>query len=629
MSSVVAFALVSGLVVGQLAGAQASTDSALTPRAVSVASQGPLLRATALSRKTRLKIKVKGLPRSIKARLAVTGPKRFKRTVHASKTLSKLRKGKYVVRASTVRSGQYQYRPTRTKAAKSVKNRRTVSITMSFVRRTTPKLSSPKIDRTPGGLSMNQFQIASLNNVKEIWVSTSGHNSNAGTQASPVRTVDEAWSRIPQSTNLAQPYRIQIRQGTYTEGQLPNYWENRFGTQTAPVIFNSVDGKGKAVFSGGINLFNSKHVYFIGINVMRNADAFHCEKCSYVLLRDMKLDGDSTPGGAVAHETIKANQSDHLYIENSEIHGAEDNAIDFVAVQYGHVLGSTISNADDWCAYAKGGSAYVTFANNEVFNCGTGGITVGQGTGFEFMTPPWMFYEGTGIYVVNNVIHDTVGAALGVNGGYNVLMAYNTSYRVGTRSHLYEFVHGRRGCDGNSSACASRQAAGGWGTTGAERQYIPSKHVYFYNNVLLNPSGVQSQWTHFQIAGTTTPPSGSNVPSPSRADLDLRIVGNVIWNGAPNKELKSGGGCQNSNSTCNTAQLTSNNAINQWQPTFTNPASGNFTPTGRLASTAAVPIPDFAWGDVPGGIWSGDVHNGVPTTKTGASRNGWGRPGAN
>lgn len=619
--------LVAGLTVGLGGNGRAAS---VTVAAKESLNSKPRSSVTALSNKTRLKVAVSGLPRGVRAKLSVAGPLRFKRTVNVSKTFKKLRKGKYVVRATTIRSGRYLYNPSRKKVTKTVKTQRTSKVTLTFVRRLAPstKLPSPRVDQTPGGLSMAAFKIANLNNVKEIWVSASGNNSNPGTQASPVRTVAEAWNRIPQSISLSQPYRIQIRQGTYSENQLPNYWENRFGTKSAPVVFNSVDGKGKAVFGGDINLFNSKHVYFTGINISRNADTFHCERCSYVLLRDMKLNGDATPGGAQAHETIKVNQSDHVYIENSEISGAGDNAIDFVAVQYGHVLGSKISKAGDWCAYAKGGSAYVTFANNEVYDCGTGGITVGQGTGFEFMTSPWIYYEGTGVYVVNNVIHDTQGAALGVNGGYNVLMAYNTSYRVGTRSHGIEFVHGMRGCDGNTSACASRQQAGGWGTTGAEHQYIPNKHVYFYNNVLLNPNGVQSAWNHFQIAGTTTPPSGSNVPSPSRADQDLRIVGNVIKNGPSNLSLVGGGGCQNANPTCGVAQLKSQNVINDWTPTFVNAPGGNFTPTGQLADRDAVPIPDFTWSDVPGGIWSGGVHNGVPTTKTGATRDGWGRPGA-
>ena len=57
----------------------------------------------------------------------------------------------------------------------------------------------------------------------------------------------------------------------------------------------------------------------------------------------------------VAHETVKVNQCQYIYIEDCDISGADDNAVDFVAVQYGHVHGNRIHNAQDWCMYTKGG----------------------------------------------------------------------------------------------------------------------------------------------------------------------------------------------------------------------------------------------------------------------------------
>lgn len=49
---------------------------------------------------------------------------------------------------------------------------------------------------------------------------------------------------------------------------------------------------------------------------------------------------------------------------------------------------------------------------------------------------------------MNNVIRDVTGAGLGVYGGYNILMAHNTLYRVGKRSHMLEIKLGDRSCDG-------------------------------------------------------------------------------------------------------------------------------------------------------------------------------------
>jgi uncharacterized Fe-S cluster protein YjdI len=54
--------------------------------------------------------------------------------------------------------------------------------------------------------------------------------------------------------------------------------------------------------------------------------------------------------------------------------------------------------------YAKGGSAYVVFDSNDVYDCNESGISVGQGTGFEYMERPWIHYEGYDVKVTNNVV---------------------------------------------------------------------------------------------------------------------------------------------------------------------------------------------------------------------------------
>jgi hypothetical protein len=49
-----------------------------------------------------------------------------------------------------------------------------------------------------------------------------------------------------------------------------------------------------------------------------------------------------------------------------------------------------------------------------------------------YMVPPWLQYEAYSVRVTNNVVSKTLGAALGVAGGYDVLIAYNTAYRCAT-----------------------------------------------------------------------------------------------------------------------------------------------------------------------------------------------------
>ena len=178
----------------------------------------------------------------------------------------------------------------------------------------------------------DDFQIGSPR-LRELWVDySSGSDANDGSSRSQaLRTVTAVWARIPQNSR-SEGFRIRLAAGEYPESALPNYWENRRGSFERPVIFEAADGRGSAIFRGDVNLFNSSYIYFVGVNIIPNpaGDAFHCERCDHILLRDMVLSG----GDRVAHETIKINQSQHIYIENSDISGAGDNAIDFVAVQY-------------------------------------------------------------------------------------------------------------------------------------------------------------------------------------------------------------------------------------------------------------------------------------------------------
>jgi hypothetical protein len=189
-----------------------------------------------------------------------------------------------------------------------------------------------------------------------------------------------------------------------------------------------------------------------------------------------------------------------------------------------------------------------------------------------------------------------VGAAFGVNGGYNVTIAYNTAWRVGRQSHVLEVVHGSRSCDGAPAsaaavtACRERQQIGGWGTTDEGGQWIPSRNVAILNNVIYNPPDAPSRWQQFAIATPITPPAGSNVPAPARVDDGLVIRGNVIWNGPATHPLgiEDSPVCTDSNPDCNAAQLVRDNAINTLEPAFAD-----------LAAEDVRPMPGGAWLTAP------------------------------
>jgi len=472
----------------------------------------------------------------------------------------------------------------------------------------------------------------------DLWVdSVNGSDENDGaTHARAFRTLLAAWRSIPEGRLETNGYRIRLVRGNYAGA----YLEDRRGTSQFPILIEPADGPGTVNFQpippdgGDLTVFGSSYVYLQDFRIeVEGGDALHFELCDHVLVRRMTISSRRTEG---QDEALKVNQSQHIYIEDSDIANAGDNAIDMVAVQYGHVVRNRIHNARDWGIYLKGGSAYFVVEGNEIYDCGTGGFTAGQGTGFQFMVAPWLYYEAYDVKIVNNVIHDTEGAGLGVNGGYNILMAFNTLYRVGSRSHGMELVYGRRGCDGNDVArCQPLLDAGGWGLTGEEEPFIPNRNIFVYNNLLYNPPGFQSAWQHFQIAGATIPPPASNVPSPSRADDNLQIRGNIFWNGPSDLILgveEPEQGCQDSNPTCFASQLRADNAINQFEPQLVNPAGGDFHPVagGNVSAARTFPLPDFDWSDAPARppVPSGELRNVVTTDRSGRPRQNNSLPGA-
>ncbi len=466
--------------------------------------------------------------------------------------------------------------------------------------------------------------------VRDLWVDpTNGNDSHDGTsRANALRTLNAAWERIPRGTMSGNGFRIMLARGAYPESSLPEYMDQRRGTSQFPIIIQAADGRGTVTLAGDLNMANVSYMYLLDINIVPQpaGDSFHCERCDHFLIRGVTMNS-----GGGAQETLKVNQTQYFYLEDSDISGSYQTAVDYVSVQYGHTARNKIHRAGDWCMYVKGGSGYMRIEGNEFYDCTTGGFLAGEGAGFEFMVSPWLHYEAYHVQFSNNVIHDTQVAGMGVNGGLNIAFSYNTLYRVGQRDHLMEFNHGSRGCDGNATQCRANQSAGGWGTTSGRAQYIPNRNVYAYNNLFYNPRGYSSPYL-LQVARPATPPTGSNLPATTHADTNLQIKGNLIWNNGGELNIGDENGCQPSNPTCNADQVRRDNTINTMEPQLVNPAAGDFrlTSTSNVLTARAFAVPPFPSNDAPTrpAPPTGYTNNTVAQTRDGAARSGAGHPGA-
>jgi hypothetical protein len=503
--------------------------------------------------------------------------------------------------------------------------------------------------------------------LSDIWVDpNSGDDSHTGNNRyDALRTITAAWSRIPPGAPLATTgYRIMLVPGTYPCEPGPeaenclNYFSDRFGTYQFPIIIRAADGTGTVTIRGGFNFNNVRYLYLIGLDMVGGTplpvnisgnNLLHIALSDHVLLRGLSVIGPACPTETCNNlqEVLKVNQTQHLYVEQSTIGGAWHSSVDYMVVQHGHFLDNRIHTAGQWCMYVKGGSAYLRVEGNELYGCQLG-FQAGQAANFAVMLSPWLHYEAYDVKFVNNILRDIPGVGMSVSGGYNILFAHNTLYRVATNTitgyGLTDFVHGERGCSPTDevpnalSACNSFIAAGGWGPNFLTDSIpgIPNHNVFAYNNVFYNPAPQQTLYSHFDIFGSIMPPVGfQNIPRPSTTDDNLVLCGNVIWNGPPehpigNEEITQG--CQPSNPTCNTTQLRSDNTINSVEPQLVNPSAGDYRPVpgGNIFSVATCAIPNFTWADAPASpaVPAGDVSNAVTRDRDSNLRTSSSPPGA-
>jgi len=507
--------------------------------------------------------------------------------------------------------------------------------------------------------------------LSELYVSPTGSDDNAGTNIMmPLRTLQAAWARIPAGALSGTGYRINMIAGTYPCGEdesaCVNFFENRIGTRQLPIIITSVNASGAesaggAVIRGGLDVTNVAYLYFIGLQMVAGNtlptnnsgnNVLHIASGDHILMRNLTLAGPAgrTDTTNTIQEVIKINQAQNVYLESSDVSGTFQTVVDYFSVQGGHFLNNKIHGSGGRCAYLKGGSAYFMISGNELWDCHEAGFQAGEGSNLNLMRSPWLHYEAYDFKVINNIIHDIYGAGLSASGGYDILMAYNTLYRIGLSDGrdwtLAQSVLGSRGCpivdEFPSAAASSAQCQhyidlGGWGsaTVGDGGEWIPDKSVYIYNNIFYNPSGVSTSISHFAVNGPVSLPADArNIPNPARTDENLVIRGNIVWNGSGLQLLDttngSTPGCEDTNPTCNRAQIAADNSINAFEPQLTNPAGGDYTPVagGNVATASAYAIPDFTWDSFSPSVPAGSLSNAVTQNRAGAARSGADHPGA-
>ncbi len=478
--------------------------------------------------------------------------------------------------------------------------------------------------------------------LKEIWVDpVHGLDlpNRGSTRALALKSVTKAWAQIPQTLHNTG-YIIWLTPGTYSPDDVPTIFQSVYGTADNPVIFQAADDTG-AVILPSIDVTTCQYFYMIGIHITHSGAsqgsyAINFRACDHILLRHCTFTGSDSTSSDTAFLGAGFYQCQHTYLEHLEFDKTSGSAIDLYASQYGHIKNSSIHNYGESGILLRGGTAYFSIQENTIFSGNGGGITCyspDTGRGIDNLVMPWAHYEVYDIKCFNNIIHHTHAAGFSCSGGYNILFAHNTLYQTGLNNSLVILGLARRARSIDIDIARERIDSGAWGTWYLDRADsdaapIPNKNIFVYNNVFLNTSDSATTSSHFTIAGpATTIAFNASCPKPAFADDNVKIRGNIIWNGkSKDLGINPSSGCGPSNPSCNQTQLYSDNLINSAEPEFLNAAAGNFHPTrGSIIYTLAkaFPIPDFSWTGLPPKPHepTGNTSNSIPFDRDSNHRN--------
>lgn len=492
----------------------------------------------------------------------------------------------------------------------------------------------------------------------DVYVSPTGSDANNGlTRQTPLRHLHTAWLRMTDTLLANSGYRINLMNGDHTcdvPDCAPILTQTIPATRQHPIIIRAADGAGSATVVGGLTLQNASNVYLMDFSIRSIPGqkppsevllgVFSGEN---ILLRNLRLiapDPAQYPSNSDVDAGIGILSTTNVHVEQCTLQGQSENGVVVVGSQNVELLKNDIAQSRGWGIMAFAGTAYFKAEANIVRDCWRG-ISLGSASIFSFLTAPWVHYEIYDARVVNNLIHDIVNTPVSVGGGYNVLIAWNTFYHIAfdetNAAPLFQAIHGSRSCD-NDSLCTDYLALGGWGADSITRQPapIPNRNIYLYNNIFYNPLPTQTLVSHVAVDAPIETTEGTNIPSPSRADQNVRIKGNVIWNGGSGQHgilmmVSADGrepGCDPQNIDCNEIQLKQDNSINEFEPELIDPSKGNYAPKpgGNLISARTFIAADFSWIDVPTNpsVPSGSISNGTPLDFSGGHRPAANSPGA-
>lgn len=351
-----------------------------------------------------------------------------------------------------------------------------------------------------------------------LYVATTGADTNAGTEAAPLKTLTAAVAKVKPGGTII------MRAGTYV-GAIVN---SGYGTATQWVTLKSAPGE-QVIIQGDARGRVHATIYFYHDSCDEHAPPDSVCASSYWRIQDVTIrgfnggDGDSNAvkidtqhvqvvnsvlccaGPDVVKIVRTANDA---AIVNSEIYSdptittpfANSQGVDITGADRVRVVGNNFHDLPDIALYGKGNVREPIFAANRIKNTGYdtrdsfAGIMMGQQTDVNRLVDgPYEAYDGL---VVNNIIEGTTGACIAASSSLNSRFYHNTCVLTALRGSAAILVSTEGGID-----------------------YTPNKGAEFVNNLIVNdpatPRMIRS--TDREYTQPTQPP--------------LTIKSNVYWAG--------------------------------------------------------------------------------------------------
>ncbi|MES2150746.1 MAG: choice-of-anchor Q domain-containing protein [Pseudomonadota bacterium] len=287
-------------------------------------------------------------------------------------------------------------------------------------------------------LALSVSSVSATTSTYNLYVSTSGSDSNSGSQSAPLRTITRAASLAKPSTT------VHVAAGTYRE----NVSTKVAGTSSARIRYVSDTKWGAKVIGSGTEAMwtnNGNYTDIAGFDISGSGRLGILNYASYALMsgnhvHNLTISGGCTGSGGAGIVNANYSSSDDDIIGNVVHDIGTPGACNGVQGIYssnlrGHIFNNIVYRVSAWGIHLWHAANNVMIANNTVFANGSssmgGGIEIGSGD-----SPGGIVLDYT--KVINNIVYANPGASIteycysGVNCiGSNNTIANNLVYGNG------------------------------------------------------------------------------------------------------------------------------------------------------------------------------------------------------